>query len=258
MTLFRICLYLLFTLFIGLSGVHAQQFWSLVSDDPIGHLPISDDKGRFVMDLDADAFQNTLIPSKGINFMAGKDQLEMVLPNEWGKEEVFELKNAAVLSADLQAAFPEIRTFVGRSKERPDVHIRLSHTPIGINAWIRYPNGESRFLQPLGERKNRYLSYERSAETTLGKFECTTSLANNWRDLSLSNTDRKSFRKANSGVIKTFRLAISTTGGYTSFWGDDDDSNGINSEDAFAAVASTINRINEVFENDLGIIAIKN
>jgi subtilisin-like proprotein convertase family protein len=253
LTLYRICLYLLFTLFIGLSGVHAQQFWSLVSDDPIGHLPISDDKGRFVMDLDADAFQNTLIPSKGINFMAGKDQLEMVLPNEWGEEEVFELKNAAVLSADLQAAFPEIRTFVGRSKERPDVHIRLSHTPIGINAWIRYPNGESRFLQPLGERKNRYLSYERSAETTLGKFECTTSLANNWRDLSLSNTDRKSFRKANSGVIKTFRLAISTTGGYTSFWGDDDPSNGTNKEDAYAAVVSTINRVNEIFETELGI-----
>ena len=195
MTLYRICLYLIFTLFIGLSGIYSQQFWSLASDDPIGHLPILDDKGRFVMDLDADAFQNTLTPSKGINFMAGKDQLEMVLPNEWGKEEVFELKNAAVLSADLQAAFPEIRTFVGRSKERPDIHVRLSQTPIGMNAWIRYPNGESRFLQPLGGQKNRYLSYERSAETTFEKFQCTTSLANNWRDLSLPNTDHKSFRK---------------------------------------------------------------
>ena len=53
--------------------------------------------------------------------------------------------------------------------------------------------------------------------------------------------------------IKTFRIAISATGEFTSFWGDDDDSNGTNSEDAFAAVASTINRVNEVFENDLGI-----
>ena len=80
---------------MGLSGVNAQQFWSLTSDDPMGHLPISDDKGRFVMDLDAAAFQNTLTNSKGINFLVGKDQVEMVLPNEWGKEEVFELKKAA-------------------------------------------------------------------------------------------------------------------------------------------------------------------
>ena len=59
----------------GLSGVNAQQFWSLTSDDPMGHLPISDDKGRFVMDLDAAAFQNTLTNSKGINFLVGKDQV---------------------------------------------------------------------------------------------------------------------------------------------------------------------------------------
>lgn len=253
MTIFRICLYLLFILFIGLSGSHAQQFWSLATDDPIGHLPISDDKGRFVMDLDLVAFQNTLTHSKGIDFLAGKGQLEMVLPNEWGREEVFELKNAAVLSADLQAAFPKIRTFVGRSKERPNVHIRLSHTPIGINAWIRYPNGESRFLQPLGGHQNRYLSYARSAENALEKLDCTTSLTNNWRDLGFLNTDSKSFRKANSDVIKTFRLAISTTGGYTSFWGDDDPSNGTNKEDAYAAVVSTINRVNEIFETELGI-----
>ena len=69
----------------------------------------------------------------------------------------------------------------------------------------------------------------------------------------MPSTDKKSFRKVNSGVIKTFRLAISTTESYTSFWGDDDPSNGTNKEDAYAAVVSTINRVNEVFETELGI-----
>ena len=238
---------------MGLSGVNAQQFWSLTSDDPMGHLPISDDKGRFVMDLDAAAFQNTLTNSKGINFLVGKDQVEMVLPNEWGKEEVFELKKAAVLSPKLQAAFPEIKTYVGRSRERPDIHIRLSYTPMGINAWIRYPNGASRFLQPLRGQQNRYLSYTRSMQSAHKDFNCTTSLKDNWKDLNLPSTDHKNFRKANTGIIKTFRLAVSTTGGYTSFWGDDDPSNGTNKEDAYAAVVSTINRVNEVFETELGI-----
>lgn len=253
MAIYRFCLYLITILFIGLSGVSAQQFWSLASDDPIGYLPISDDRERFVMDLDTDAFENTLTNSKGIRFLSGKDQLEMVLPNEWGKEEVFEIKKAAVLSPSLQAAFPQIRTYVGRSKERPDVHVRLSYTPIGINAWMRYPDGKSRFLQPLVGQKNRYLSYVRSTESAAEGFNCSTSLTNNWKDLSLPDPDRKSFRKSNSGVIKTFRLAISTTGGYTSFWGDDDPSNGTNKEDAYAAVVSTINRVNEVFETELGI-----
>ena len=253
MTIYRFCLYLFTTLFIGLSGVSGQQFWSLASDDPIGYLPISDDKGWFYMDFDATAFKNTLTESKGMKFLEEKDLLEMVLPNEWGKEEVFELRKAAVLSPSLQAAFPEIRTYKGKSRERPDVHIRLSYTPSGINAWMRYPNGENRFLQPLNGKKNRYLSYLRSAESAIDGFNCSTPLKDNWKEQNLSTVDRKSFRKVNSGIIKTYRLAISTTGGYTSFWGDDDPSNGTNKEDAYAAVVSTINRVNEVFETELGI-----
>ena len=253
MTIYRFCLCLLTSLFIGLSGASGQQFWSLSFDDSVGHLPISDFKERLYMNLDANAFKNALTDSKGLNFLDGKDQVEIVLPNEWGKEEVFELKKAAVLSPSLQAEFPEIRTFVGKSLDRPDVRIRLSYTPNGINAWMRYPNGENRFLQPLIGKHNRYLSYNRTLEISTEGFNCGTSLKDNWKDQSFSNVDRKSFRKENSGVIKTFRLAISTTGGYTSFWGDDDPSNGANKEDAYAAVVSTINRVNEVFETELGI-----
>ena len=240
-------------IFIGLSGANAQQFWSLASDDPVGNLSISDHKGSFLMDFDAAAFQNKLTNFEGISFLAGKDQVKMVLPNEYGKEEVFELEKTDVLSPKLQETFPEIRTFVGRSLERPNINIRLSYTPTGINAWIRYPSGESWFLQPLVGQKNRYLSYKRSVQSAPDGFNCSTSLKDNWKDLNFPSTDQKSFRKVNSGVIKTFRLAISTTGGYTSFWGDDDPSNGTNKEDAYAAVVSTINRVNEVFETELGI-----
>ncbi len=48
-------------------------------------------------------------------------------------------------------------------------------------------------------------------------------------------------------------MAISTTGGFTNFWGDDNPDNGTNREDALAAVVSTINRVNQIFESELGI-----
>ena len=38
-------------IFIGLSGANAQQFWSLASDDPVGHQSISDNKGHFVIPI---------------------------------------------------------------------------------------------------------------------------------------------------------------------------------------------------------------
>ena len=154
------------------------------------------------MDFDAAAFKNTLTESKGMKFLAEKDQLEMVLPNEWGKEEVFELRKAAVLSPSLQAAFPEIRTYVGKSLERPDVHIRLSYTPTGINAWMRYPNGENRFLQPLINRQGRYVSYSRSKQIVKGGFNCSTSTKDSWKYHDLLKTNRKSLRKTNSEILK--------------------------------------------------------
>ena len=217
MSIFRFCLNLFLACSLGLSNVGAQQFWSNASDDPIDYLPISDEKGRFYLDFDAVAFKNTLTESKGIKFLAEKDQVEMFLPNELGKEELFELDNVAVLSPDLQEKFPSIRTYVGKSRERPDVHIRLSYTPMGINAWILYPNGENRFLQPLINRQGRYVSYSRSKQIVKGGFNCSTSTKDSWKYHNLLKTNRKSLRKTNSRDIKTFRLAISTSGDIL-FW----------------------------------------
>ena len=59
----------------------------------------------------------------------------------------------------------------------------------------------------------------------------------------------KSFRQK----IRTFRIAIATTAEYTNYWGDNNQSNGSNKEDALAAIASTLNRINSIFERDLNI-----
>ena len=53
--------------------------------------------------------------------------------------------------------------------------------------------------------------------------------------------------------VNVFKIAVSATASYTEFWGDNNESNGSNKQDAYAAIVSTINRVNEVFETDLGI-----
>ena len=49
------------------------------------------------------------------------------------------------------------------------------------------------------------------------------------------------------------RLAVAVTSGYTKIFSDDDDTNGTKKEDALAAVVSTVNRINEIFQRDIQI-----
>ena len=253
MTIYNSCLFGLFYLFISFGGLNAQQFWSLDSDVPLSYLPVSDPKMSYYLELDTQGFKNYFKSQTTIKSKRASDRVEMVLPNEFGEEEVFELKKVEVLSSDLQLKYPKIRTYAGKSRDRPEVKIRLSYTPMGINAWIRYPNGESRFLQPVRDENCRYISYYRSVERGLGGFNCSTLLGDNWKDQNLTSISQKYFRTSNSAEIRSFRLAISTTGGYTSFWGDNDASNGTNQEDAYATVISTINRVNEIFESELGI-----
>lgn len=231
----------------------AQQFWSAASEESIDHLAVSKYKGELFLSFDQVAFSNALTTWSKSTPKDTVYGVEMVLPNEKGEQEVFELKASAVLSPELQTKYPQIQTYVGRSQNRPSVTVRLSHTPTGINAWMRFPNGENRFLQPIRTQKGLYVSYLRSHIPDTVGLKCSTPLEGGWRAKDSPQINRKSSRQKNLGDINTFRLAISATGGYTTFWGDDDPANGTNKEDAFAAVVSTINRVNEIFESELGI-----
>jgi subtilisin-like proprotein convertase family protein len=240
-------------LLVSWTGLSSQQFWSLAPEDSLEYLSIPDQEGRLYLDLDEEAFQDAFSSAKGAESFVLEQGIEMILPNEKGEQETFELQKTAVLSPKLQAQYPQIRTYVGRSKKRPDIKVRLSYTPTGINAWMRFPNGENHFLQPLRSHQNRYVSYSRSKVDGPIDFNCSTPLEGHWKGEALSNTVLKTARNANTGDVKTFRLAISTTGGYTTFWGDNDPSNGTNQEDAYAEVVSTINRVNEIFETELSV-----
>lgn len=249
---FSFCRFTLTVFFLSILQVNAQQFWSFSAQDSIGHLPILDQKGSYYLDLDVVAFQEAFMGTSAIDSYIFGEGTEMVLPNEMGIQEVFELHPVAVLSADLQAKHPQIRTYIGKSKKRPEVKVRLSATPLGINAWLLFPNGEHRFLQPVTQKK-RYISYSRAENSAKGSFSCSTPHRGGWKETPANTRAPSVQRMAGTADMKTFRLAISASGGYTSFWGDDDPENGTNEEDALAAIVSTINRVNEIFENELGI-----
>ena len=176
----------------------------------------------------------------------------LMLPNENGIEEEFVLLNSPVLSPKLQSKHLNIKTFVGSSKSRPNVKARVSYSALGLNAWIMLPDGKHHFIQPLRKTENTYFSYPRSQRNSVS-FSCKTSseIENTASEVKTANTLGERSKIASD--LKTFRIAISGSGGYTKFWGDDDPENGTNEEDAFAAVISTIHRVNEVFENDFGI-----
>ena len=104
------------------------------------------------------------------------------------------------------------------------------------------------FSRVRGE-KNLHYTYLKTKKDPSTSLFCKTQIGLS-RNKLRQNKSKKQFA---SESIRTFRIAISATGEFTSFWGDNDNSNGSNSEDALAAVVSTLNRINVIFERDLNV-----
>jgi subtilisin-like proprotein convertase family protein len=172
------------------------------------------------------------------------------LPNENGEYEHFEISTTKLLSKKLSAKYQDIKTFVGVSKKRKNVKARITISNKGLSYWLRIPNSDDYFFQPVRNKKDIHYGYLNSYFINNNSLNCKTELFKN----KLFNSNFLNEKKSvNENILRTFRIAIMGTGEYTSFWGDNDDSNGDNSEDAYRAVVNTINRVNEIYENELQI-----
>ncbi len=174
---------------------------------------------------------------------------EISLPNEIGEEEIFQIEAVPLFSEKLSKEYPAIKTFKGKSKVRKDVEVRLSTQQGGINAWIHLKSSPDLFFQPVKGNKNLHYSYLKRKEFNSSNLFCKTEVQKEKKKSTSVKLYNKSFRQK----IRTFRIAIATTAEYTNYWGDNNQSNGSNKEDALAAIASTLNRINSIFERDLNI-----
>jgi len=173
---------------------------------------------------------------------------EITLINECGENEVFVLEPVELFSSGLAQKYNRLKNYRGHSLQRPEVKVRLSMSPHGISAWLRLPGANDFFIQPVRQTKGLHFGYLKNNQGYANAWQCKTLLPH-------TKKENKTAQKATflTPELRTFRIAIATTAEYTAFWGDDDDSNGTNQEDALAAVVSSLNRVNEIYEQELQI-----
>lgn len=148
---------------------------------------------------------------KGIN----SNIQTLVLPNEKGEMETFSIVSVPLLSDALSKRYPSIKTYEGRSVIRPEVRVRLSTHPNGINAWLKLVEGPDFFIQTQKGQKNLHFTYLKSKSDFAPSLSCKTEgvlLKDKVQNFSAKTTSE-------NNVVKIFRIAVATTGEYTSFWG---------------------------------------
>jgi len=211
-----------------------------------------DDNHFKIFDLDFKRLQQQLQSTSKRGASKGRSNSVITFPNAKGQMANYNVVETSIFSSnDNIHQHPNIRTYLGSKTDHSGTRVRFSVTPLGLKAMISEPGKETVFIQPVAKRsQNQYLIYNKSAKKGVKeRFECLTKDVK--KDTHIK--ERRTFKDANDQLLRTFRIAISTTSEYTAFWDDGDASNGDARADALAQVVSTLDRVNEVYEADMAI-----
>jgi chitodextrinase len=224
----------------------AQQkgsFWKTITKnntiviDSKMNLP---EKNLFI--LDVNALKATLVNSPKRNATLKTSSVIMSLPNGDGQMENFRVFENSNMDPALAARYPQINSYYGVGLDNPSLKAYFSVSPLGFKSMVLGADRSAVFIEPYSEDLTTYSVYRKADKTaSFDKFECKVIDAVA-PQLGSSITARPN---ADDATLRTFRLVMSVTGEYTTYFGG-------TKALALAAINNTMTRVNGVFEIDFG------
>lgn len=193
--------------------------------------------------LDAAQARTALAPALADN---GSRPVRIAVPAPDGSTQVFSVVEDSVMEPALAAKHPEIRTFAGRGVTDPTSTIRLDLTPLGFHAAVRGPLGaRAWYVDPAyrGRGVTAHLSYRGASVPRAAEAFVERDLA----DTEAILDSAPAVAAAAAGEVvqrRTYRLAFVTDPSYAAYFG---------SANVLAAKNTLINRVNQVYNDDLAI-----
>jgi hypothetical protein len=196
----------------------------------------------------------------------GTAAAELVLPRPDGGTELFRLVDSPVMAPELAARYPEIRTFLLIGVDRPELRGRGDLTPQGFHAVVRGDQKGMFYVDPLrrGDSSVHQIYWRRDLPRPTGEnaFKCLVDdhvdeeAGFNENGITATGADLTTGAEATGGPgtqipnggldLRTYRLALAATGEYTTFHGGTVPA-------GMAAIVVAVNRVNEVYEQDVAI-----
>jgi subtilisin-like proprotein convertase family protein len=165
------------------------------------------------------------------------------IPDPKGGSAMFRVLANTTMHPDYQEKFPGIRTYDVINLDNPSIHGKIDFTQKGFHAMIFDPSNGSYFIDPLYAKNDElHMVYFKKDFYSDKEMQCEFVGNPKYKDKPVMGGD-KSFGNCE---LKTYRLAVSATGEYTTYHGGD-------VADAAAAQVTTMNRVNGVYERDMAV-----
>ena len=165
--------------------------------------------------------------------------INLPMPN--GQMQSFSMVKSSLMPSPLELKFPTIKSYLGQGIDDRTATLRLSIDHNGFHAMIISAFGTV-YIDPYSLNNTEYcITYYKK------DFYATNTKVRNSQCLLESTLISPSISKISTGqsgdVLLTYRAAIAVTGEYTAFHGG-------TVGDAIAAINTTLNRINGVYERE--------
>ncbi|MCC3217892.1 M12 family metallo-peptidase [Chryseobacterium sp. X308] len=233
---------LLMTGMLALSGISFAQTDRLWTSSSIKvSSPVFEDMSVFedpqLFHLNISGLKNVL--AKAPERSTEKSEVIISFPNSTGKMENFRVTENSNFEPELASKYPDIKSYIGEGVEDPASKVYFSISPLGLSSMEIYRDQSAVFIQPYTKDLSTYIIYKKSdRKDHFNKLECTVSDA-----AQKGNLNAVTHKNADDATLRTFRLALSCTGEYTSYFGG-------TKAQALAAMNNTMTRVNGIFEND--------
>jgi hypothetical protein len=233
------------------TGLRAQNnFWQTTSESGFarsGKRAIAPTSfGAYKLDTTALLSALTTAPTE-FTEAAKNNPLVITLPMPDGTTERFSIVYSPIMEPELQAKFPNIRTYSGQGIDDKTTTIRMDWTEFGFHAQVRSVNANKAFyIDPYAQgEKTQYMSYRRqdlprTKEYMEGVVEeqmaGLTGLA----------------QRTNAGIclgstLRTYRAAVACTHQYATAVG------ATTIAQALSAIVTTMNRVTGIYESELSV-----
>jgi hypothetical protein len=243
----------LFIFFFSFVSAAQTQKWSLISENV---KTISQEKLMIrkempttfqLYNLNESAFRSKIATVKQTK------NKTIQIPTSQGLK-TFYIEEASNFSKELAAKYVNITTYSGKQVDNNAIKMRLSKGLDGYHFAVYEPGKPSFYVDSYTKDNKKLIAYsKKNLQKKASNFTCEV------LELGAVKTTSSFENKiTNDGLLRTFRLALATTGEYSQYQLNRlgisaSATTAIKKEAVLSAVNATITRVSGVFENDLGV-----
>ncbi len=227
----------------------AQSLWSDISEASVAALGtrVTEPTSYRVVRLDQTQMAARLAATPAAqrpSDTSGGSTLALPLPD--GSMVEVRVVEASIMAPELQARFPELRTYVAQGPG--SVSGRLSSTPDGFRGMLSTPAGMV-YIDPYAHDPARYAQdyiVYYAADLQVDPARRLGPTGNDVIGGEEAPSGPSAAARANGDFRRTYRLAMAATGEYTAFYGG-------TVAGGLGGVVATVNRVTFLYERDLSV-----